>query len=276
MNIQPTEPRDIDFAAIKSRQHAAWGSGDYAIVGTTVQIVGETLCEAVDLRAGERVLDVAAGNGNATLAAARRFAEVVSTDYVGALLERGRERAKADRLPVTFLEADAENLPFETGSFDVVLSTFGVMFAPDHETAASELVRVCRRGGRIGLANWTPESFVGRLFKLIGQYVPPAPGVRSPALWGTKAYLRGLVGAQASVAAESRTFVFRYKSPEHFIEIFRNYYGPMLKAFAALDQAARAALEKDLHALIDEFNVAEDGTAVIPSEYLEAVITKAR
>ena len=241
-----------------------------------MQIVGETLCEAVDLRSGERVLDVAAGNGNATLAAARRFAEVVSTDYVGALLERGRERAKADRLPVTFLEADAENLPFETGSFDVVLSTFGVMFAPDHERAASELVRVCRPGGRIGLANWTPESFVGRLFKLIGQYVPPAPGVRSPALWGTKAYLRGLVGAQASVAAESRTFVFRYRSPEHFIEIFRNYYGPMLKAFAALDQAARAALEKDLHALIDEFNVAEDGTAVIPSEYLEAVITKAR
>ena len=201
-----------------------------------MQIVGETLCEAVDLRAGERVLDVAAGNGNATLAAARRFAEVVSTDYVGALLERGRERAKADRLPVTFLEADAENLPFETGSFDVVLSTFGVMFAPDHERAASELVRVCRRGGRIGLANWTPESFVGRLFKLIGQYVPPAPGVRSPALWGTKAYLGGLVGAHASVAAESRIFVFRYRSPEHFVEIFRNYYGPVLKAFAAIDR----------------------------------------
>jgi len=276
MNIQQTEPRNVDFAAIKTRQHAAWGSGDYAIVGTTVQIVGETLCEAVDLRAGERVLDVAAGNGNATLAAARRFAEVVSTDYVGALLERGRKRAKADGLPVTFLEADAENLPFETGSFDVVLSTFGVMFAPDHETAASELVRVCRRGGRIGLANWTPESFVGRLFKLIGQYVPPPPGMRSPALWGTKAYLGGLVGAHASVAAESRIFVFRYRSPEHFIEIFRNYYGPVLKAFAALDQAARAALEKDLHALIDEFNLARDGTAVIPSEYLEAVITKTR
>ena len=276
MNMQPTQPRNVDFAAIKSRQHAAWGSGDYAIVGTTVQIVGETLCEAVDLRAGERVLDVAAGNGNATLAAARRFAEVVSTDYVGALLERGRERAKADRLPVTFLEADAENLPFETGSFDVVLSTFGVMSAPDHETAASELVRVCRRGGRIGLANWTPESFVGRLFKLIGQYVPPAPGVRSPALWGTKTYLGGLVGAHASVAVESRIFVFRHRSPEHFIEIFRNYYGPVVKAFAALDGAARAALEKDLHALIDEFNLAEDGTAVIPSDYLEAIVTKAR
>jgi len=276
MNIQTPDSLSIDFAAIKSRQHAAWGSGDYAVIGTTVQIVGETLCEAVDLHAGERVLDVAAGNGNATLAAARRFAEVVSTDYVGALLERGRERAKADRLPVTFLEADAENLPFETGSFDVVLSTFGVMFAPDHERAASELVRVCRPGGRIGLANWTPESFIGRLFKLIGQYVPPAPGVRSPALWGTKAYLRGLVGAHASVAAESRTFAFRYRSPEHFVEIFRNYYGPVLKAFAAIDPKERPVLERDLHVLIDEFNIAQDGTAVIPSEYLEAVITKAR
>jgi ubiquinone/menaquinone biosynthesis C-methylase UbiE len=182
--------------------------------------------------AGERVLDVAAGNGNATLAAARHFAEAVSTDYVGALLERGRERAKADRLPITFLEADAENLPFETGSFDVVLSTFGVMFAPDHERAASELMRVCRPGGRIGLANWTPESFIGRLFKLMGQYVPPAPGMRSPALWGTEAYLRGFVGAHASVAAKSRAFAFRYRSPEHFVEIFRSYYGPVLKAFA--------------------------------------------
>ncbi len=208
-----------DFAAMKTRQQAAWSSGDYAVVGTTLQIVGETLCEAVDLHAGERVLDVAAGNGNATLAAARRFAEVVSTDYVGTLLERGRERAKADRLPVTFLEADAENLPFETGTFDVVLSTFGVMFAPDHGKAASELVRVCRRGGRIGLANWTPESFIGRLFKLIGQYVPSAPGVKSPVLWGTRDYLKGLVGTEASVAAENRTFAFRYRSPEHWIEI---------------------------------------------------------
>lgn len=276
MNIQTPNSPSVDLAVIKNRQQAAWGSGDYSIVGTTLQIVGETLCEAVDLRAGESVLDVAAGNGNATLAAARRFAEVVSTDYVGALLERGRERAKADRLPVTFLEADAENLPFETGSFDVVLSTFGVMFAPDHERAASELVRVCRRGGRIGLANWTPESFIGRLFKLVGQYMRPAPSMRSPALWGTKAYLRDLMGGDASIAATSRTFVFRYKSPEHWIEIFRNYYGPVHKAFAAIDQHGRVVLEKDLHALIDEFNIAEDGTVVIPSEYLEAIITKAR
>ena len=276
MNIQTPNSPSVDLAAIKSRQQAAWGSGDYSIVGTTLQIVGETLCEAVDLRAGESVLDVAAGNGNATLAAARRFAEVVSTDYVGALLERGRERAKADRLPVTFLEADAENLPFNSGSFDVVLSTFGVMFAPDHERAASELVRVCRSGGRIGLANWTPESFIGGLFKLVGQYMRPASSMKSPALWGTKAYLRDLMGGDASTAATSRTFVFRYKSPEHWIEIFRNYYGPVHKAFAAIDQHGRVALEKDLHALIDEFNIAEDGTVVIPSEYLEAIITKAR
>ena len=273
MDIQ-AHPAGIDLAAIKSRQHAAWGSGDYAVVGTTLQIVGETLCEAVDLRSNERVLDVAAGNGNASLAAARRFAEVVSTDYVGALLERGRERAEADRLPVTFLEADAENLPFETGSFDVVLSTFGVMFTPNQEQAARELLRVCRPGGRIGLANWTPEGFIGRLFKIIGRYVPPAPGVKPPSLWGTRTHLDAWFGAQATVRAESRTFVFRYKSPEHWVEVFRTYYGPVLKAFAAIDPEARAALEADLHVLSVEFNVARDGTLVVPSEYLEVVITK--
>jgi ubiquinone/menaquinone biosynthesis C-methylase UbiE len=276
MNIQAPETAIADLAAVKSRQHAAWSAGDYSIVGTTLQIVGETLCETVDLRAGERVLDVAAGNGNATLAAARRFAEVVSTDYVGSLLDHGRERAKADRLPITFLEADAEELPFESGSFDVVLSSFGVMFVTDHEKAAGELLRVCRSGGRIGLASWTPESFIGRLFKVIGAYIPPAPGVRSPALWGKEAYLRELVGPRGSVAAQSRTFVFRYRSPEHWVEIFRTYYGPVLKAFAALDPKARLPLERDLHILLDEFNVARDGTVVIPSEYLEAVITKAR
>jgi ubiquinone/menaquinone biosynthesis C-methylase UbiE len=276
MNIQTLKIAAADLAAVKSRQHACWSSGDYSIVGTTLQIVGETLCEAVDLHAGERVLDVAAGNGNATLAAARRFAEVVSTDYVSALLDHGRKRAKAEGLPVTFLEADAEDLPFESGSFDVVLSTFGVMFVADHEKAASELLRVCRAGGRIGLANWTPKSFIGRLFRLMGQHVPPAVSVRSPALWGTKAYLKDLVGREASVAALSRTFVFRYKSPEHWIEIFRTYYGPMCKAFAAIDEDARAALENDLRGLINEFNLADDGTVVIPSEYLEAVITKAR
>jgi SAM-dependent methyltransferase len=273
MNVQ-TSPASIDLAAVKGRQQIAWGSGDYARIGTTLQLVGETLCEAVDLRSNQRVLDVAAGNGNATLAAARRFAAVVSTDYVGSLLARARERAEADRLPVTFQEADAENLPFADASFDVVLSTFGVMFTPNHERAASELARVCRPGGKIGLANWTPEGFIGRLFKTIGKYVPPAPGVKSPALWGTTAHLGALFGANGEIAAEKKHFPFRYKSPQHWVELFRTYYGPVLKAFAAIDPPQREALEADLYALLDEFNVAKDGTLVAPGEYLEVVITR--
>jgi SAM-dependent methyltransferase len=274
MEVHTLAPQTVDFSAIKGRQQAAWGSGDYAIVGTTLQIVGETLCEAVDLRAGQRVLDVAAGNGNATLAAARRFAEVVSTDYVGALLEHGSRRAEAERLPVAFREADAEALPFADASFDVVLSTFGVMFAPNQAQAARELKRVCRPRGRIGLANWTPGSFIGQLFKTIGQYVPPPPGVKSPALWGDRVHLEALFGPGVTIAAASRAFAFRYRSAEHWIAIFRNYYGPVVKAFAAIDQLARIALETDLHLLIDRFNVADDGTMVVPSEYLEIVITK--
>jgi ubiquinone/menaquinone biosynthesis C-methylase UbiE len=276
MNVQTAAPVTIDLATIKSRQQAAWGSGDYAVIGTTLQIVGEMLCEAVDLRSNQRVLDVAAGNGNATLAAARRFADVVSTDYVGALLERGRERAAAERLPITFQEADAEALPFADASFDVVLSTFGVMFTPNQQQAANELRRVCRRGGKIGMANWTPEGFIGQLFKTIGKYVPPAPGVKSPALWGNRVHLDALFASQATVTAERRNFVFRYKSPQHWVEIFRSYYGPLVKTFAAIDPQAREALEADLHALLDKFNVAEDGTLVIPSEYLEVVVTKGR
>lgn len=273
MNIQAPTPA-IDLTAIKARQHMAWSSGDYAVVGTTLQIVGETICEAVDLRSNQRVLDVAAGNGNATLAAARRFADVVSTDYVGELLDRGRERAMADRLAVTFQEADAENLPFADASFDVVLSTFGVMFAPDHEKVASELLRVCRPSGKIGLANWTPESFIGRLFKTIGKYVPPAPGLKSPLLWGSKPHLEALFGSEATVAVENKTFVFRYRSPKHWLEVFRGYYGPVLKAFAAIDPESRAALETDLLALLDEFNIVRDGTLVAPGRYAEVVITK--
>jgi ubiquinone/menaquinone biosynthesis C-methylase UbiE len=273
MNVQTAMPT-VDLSTIKGRQQLAWSSGDYAIVGTTLQIVGETLCEAVDLRSTQRVLDVAAGNGNATLAAARRFADVVSTDYVGALLEGGRRRAEADRLPVTFQEADAEALPFADASFDVVLSTFGVMFTPNQDRAARELLRVCRPGGKIGLANWTPESFIGQMFRVLGKYVPPVAGVAPPSLWGTKARLDTLFGLQAVVAAESRNFVFRYKSPAHWLEIFRDYYGPVLKAFASLNPEARKALEKDLFALLDQNNVAKDGTLVLPSEYLEAVITK--
>jgi ubiquinone/menaquinone biosynthesis C-methylase UbiE len=274
MNMRPEIPATTDYSAIKTRQQAAWSSGDYAVVGVTLQIVGERLCEAIDLRSNQRVLDVAAGNGNATLAAARRFADVVSTDYVAALLEGGRARAGADRLAVTFQEADAENLPFADASFDVVLSTFGVMFTPDHERAAKEMLRVCRPGGRIGLANWTPSGFIGRLFKTIGKYAPPAPGMRSPALWGDADHLEKLFGAGATIEARKQTFAFRYKSPEHWVGIFRSYYGPVLKTFAAIGEEAGAALAADLYALIDEFNVATDGSLVVPSDYLEVVITR--
>ncbi len=270
---QPTSQPDL--AAVKQRQHGAWSSGDYAVVGTTLQIVGEQLCEAIDLRAGSKVLDVAAGNGNATLAAARRWCDVTSTDYVPALLERGQERAAAEHLKVEFREADAEALPFADATFDVVLSTFGVMFTPDQDKAASELARVCRSGGKIGLANWTPEGFIGQLFKTIGRHLPPPAGVKSPALWGTAARLEEMFGSQASeIAAEPRMFVFRYRSPDHWLDIFKTFYGPTLKAFAALDESGQAALKRDLLALLGEFNHADDGTIVVHSEYLEAVITK--
>jgi len=264
----------VDLAAVKNKQQVAWSAGDYAVVGTTLQIVGESLCEALDLRAGERVLDVAAGNGNATLAAARRWCDVVSTDYVPALLERGRARASAEGLPVQFEQADAENLPYTDHSFDVVLSTFGVMFTPDQEKAAAEMARACKPGGRIGLANWTPTSFIGELFKLMGRYVAPAAGVKSPALWGTEARLRELFGKRIdSIAIESREFVFRYRSAAHWLEVFRTFYGPMHKAFGALDAAKQDALAADLIALAERFNRATDGSLVAPSEYFEVVIT---
>jgi ubiquinone/menaquinone biosynthesis C-methylase UbiE len=265
----------VDLAALKTRQHAAWSSGDYAVVGTTLQIVGEELCEALDLRSGQKVLDVAAGNGNVTLAAARRWCDVVSTDYVPSLLERGRLRAEAEGLSVEFKEADAEALGFADASFDVVVSTFGVMFAPDHDKAAAELVRVCKSGGKIGLANWTPEGFIGQLFKVLGKYLPPPAGARSPPQWGTQARIAEMFGAAAaSIKAESRMFSFRYRSPEHFVEIFRNFYGPTHKAFAALNSVNQLGFRNDLLALIGRMNRAEDGTMVVPSEYLEVVITK--
>jgi len=270
-DTQPT----VDFSALKARQQSAWSSGDYAIVGTTLQIVGESLCEALDLRAGSKVLDVAAGNGNGALAAARRWCEVTATDYVPALLERGQERAKADRLPIAFQEADAENLPFADQSFDNVLSIFGVMFTPDQERAASELLRVCKRGGSVGLANWTPDGFIGQMFKTIGKRVPPPVGARSPALWGSRARLDELFPeAVASIAATPRHFVFRYKSPGHWLEIFRTYYGPVLKTFAALDPAAQDTLTNDLLMLMERFNRADDGTVVVPSEYMEVIVTR--
>ena len=265
-----------DLAAIKQGQQTIWASGDIAVIGVTLQIVGETLAEAADIRAGETVLDVAAGNGNATLAAARRFARVMSTDYVPALLEKGRQRAAAEGLPVEFRVADAENLPFPDGDFDVALSTFGVMFTPDHPRATAELLRVVRDGGRIGLASWTPEGFIGQAFKTLGGHVPPPAGVKSPALWGTEAYLEALFGDAADIRAERRLFHFRYASPAHWLQVFRDYYGPTNKAFARLDSAGQAALEHDLIALMQRFNTAGPASLVVPAEYLEAVITKRR
>jgi ubiquinone/menaquinone biosynthesis C-methylase UbiE len=265
----------VDLAAVKARQRGAWSSGDYAVVGTTLQIVGEDLCEALDIRAGRKVLDVAAGNGNVSLAAARRWCDVIATDYVPALLDRARERAAAERLNIEFREADAEALPFQDGSFDVVVSTFGVMFTPDQDKAAAELMRVCKPGGKIGLANWTPEGFIGQLFKTIGKHLPPPAGLKSPAAWGTPARIREMFEPQAAaIEMKPRHFVFRYRSPEHWIEVFKAYYGPLLKAFAALEPAAQSALASDVEALIARFNRSGDGSMVVPSEYLEIVITR--
>ncbi len=264
-----------DFEAIKSRQMTAWGSGDYAVIGTTLQIVGEQLAEACDLRTDERVLDVAAGNGNATLAAARRGCKVTSTDYVRALLDRGAERAKAERLEVSFQAADAEALPFDDASFDAVLSTFGVMFTPNHAQAATELARVCRPGGRIGMANWTPEGFIGQMFKTLGRHVPPPAGVQPPSLWGVESHLRALFGDRAAaIATTPRVYNFRYRSAAHFIDVFRTWYGPIHKAFAALPADGAAALERDLTELLNRMNRGGSASLVVPSEYLEVVVTR--
>jgi SAM-dependent methyltransferase len=262
-----------DFAAIKQRQQATWAAGDYAMIGTTLQIVGERLCETVDIRAGEKVLDVAAGNGNASLAAARRWCQVTSTDYVPALLERSKERAKAERLPIEYREADAEALPFADNNYDCVLSTFGVMFTPNQEKSASEMSRVCRRGGRIGLANWTPDGFIGQLFKTIGKHVPPPAGIKSPALWGTEARLQELFPGH-EVKTTSQIFNFRYKSPAHWLEVFKTYYGPTNRAFAALEGDKQKALQTDIVGLLERMNRGGKDTLIIPSEYLEVVVTK--
>jgi ubiquinone/menaquinone biosynthesis C-methylase UbiE len=264
-----------DFASAKTKQQAVWASGDYALIGATLQIVGETLCEAMDLRAGQQVLDVAAGNGNVTLAAARRWCDVTSTDYVPALLERGRARSIAEGLQVEFREADAEALPFKDASFDAVTSTFGVMFTPNQDRAAKEMLRVCKSGGKIGMANWTPDGFIGQLFNIIGKHTPPPAGLRSPILWGTRARLEEMFGAQASaIEAPPRNFVFRYRSAQHWLDVFKTWYGPIHKTFGALAAHGQAALSADITSLIARLNTARDGTMVVPGEYLEVVVIK--
>lgn len=264
-----------DLKAIKAKQHAAWSSGDYAVIGATIQLVGERLAEAMDLHSGERVLDIAAGNGNITLAAARRWCDVTSTDYVDALLARGRKRAEAEGFEINFQIADAENLPFKDGSYDAVVSTFGAMFSPDQSSTASEMQRVCRSGGRIGLANWTPDGFIGQMFKTIGKYLPPPAGAKSPALWGTREWIEAAFGASAAkIVTEPRDHMFRFRSPQHFLDMFRDYYGPMLKAFEALDAAGKQGLAGDIIELIGRHNQSGDATMVVPGEYLEVVVTK--
>ena len=273
ISCDDTLPADR-FRAIRAKQQAMWASGDFAVIGATLQIVGELLNEAADVRSVHRVLDVAAGNGNATLAAARRFAEVTSTDYVPALLERARQRAVAEGFStIRFEVANAEALPYRDAAFDVVLSTFGVMFAPDHQRAAAELMRVCRPGGRIGLANWTPTGFIGQLLRLVARHVPPPPGVQSPVLWGTDAHIRELFPGATTVEHTTRMFAFRYRSPEHWVQVFRDFYGPTHMAFRALDAEGQAALEADLLALLRSQSAGGEGL-VVPGEYLETVITR--
>lgn len=265
---------DVDFDAIKTRQQGTWSSGDYAVIGTTLQLVGESLCEAVDVSAGARVLDVAAGNGNAALAAARRGGEVTATDYVAELLAGCAARAATEGVTIACREADAEALPFGDESFDVVLSTFGVMFAPDQERSAAEVQRVCRAGGRVGLANWTPSGFIGQMFKVVGGFAPPPAGIGSPLAWGTQDRLAELFADSRSVDVQVKQFVFRYRSPEHWLGTFRSYYGPTLKAFAALDASSAASLERELLDLARAHNIATDGTLKAPSDYLEVVVTR--
>jgi ubiquinone/menaquinone biosynthesis C-methylase UbiE len=270
----PTIP-PTDLNALKTRQQAAWASGNYAVIGTKLQLVGELLAEACDLKCDERVLDVAAGNGNVTLAAARCGCVVTSTDYVPSLLEHGAARARADGLEVSFQTADAEALPFADASFDAVVSTFGVMFTPDQTKAASELIRVCRPRGRIGMANWTPDGFIGQVFKLLARQIPPPPGVKSPSLWGIENHLHELFGNRASaIKVTSRLFNFRYRSAEHFVEVLRTLYGPLHKAFAALPADKAKLLEQDLIDLMNKMNRAGPASLVVPSEYLEIVVTR--
>jgi ubiquinone/menaquinone biosynthesis C-methylase UbiE len=276
MTAMATITATPDYAAIKTRQNAAWASGDYAKIGTTLQIVGENLAEAMDLSPDAKVLDVAAGNGNATLAFARRWCDVTSTDYVETLLARGRARAEAEALIIGYQVADAEQLPFENATFDAVVSTFGVMFAPNQLRAASEMLRVCRPGGKIGLANWTPEGFIGHLFKTLGKHVPSPAGVSSPALWGSKPWIQEVFASKAlSLTVNDRSFVFRYRSPVHFVDFFKTYYGPVHKAFLALDAARQTALAAELHALVGRFNTATDGSVRVPSDYAEIIVTRA-
>jgi SAM-dependent methyltransferase len=270
-----TTPQTPDLTAIKGRQQKAWSTGDYGKVGVTLLMMGEQLAEAANLKPGHKVLDVASGNGNASLAAARRFCDVTGIDYVPMLLDEARNRAEAEGLEIDLLEGDAEDLPFEDASFDAVLSTLGVMFAPDQEKAAGELLRVVKPGGTIGMANWVPDGYVADLFRTIGRYVPPPAGLKPPFRWGTEEGLDELLdGGIGSLQTRRCTFVWRFPSVRHHVEFMRTYYGPLNKAFGALDEEGQSALERDLISLAERYNRSENGTAVLHADYLEAVVTR--
>jgi ubiquinone/menaquinone biosynthesis C-methylase UbiE len=265
----------VDLAAAKARQQRVWSIGDFARIAAAQVVVGDDLCDAVDVLPGETVVDVACGSGNAAISASRRFATVTGVDYVPELLEHGRRRAAAEGLEVDFVEGDAESLPFERGAFDVVLSTFGAMFAPDQPRAAAELLRVCRAGGRIGMTNWTPDGLVGEMFRITSEYAPPPAGVEPPTRWGTEDRLEELLGGGTeSIETQRRQFFFRYRSPEHWLEYFKRWFGPVRSAFEALDEAGRRAIADDLLSMMRRHNMAGDMALVAPSTYLEVVAVR--
>ncbi len=265
-----------DYTAIKSRQQQTWGSGDYHVIASIIVPISERLCDAVGLRAGQRVLDVATGSGNTAIAAARRMCEVTGVDYEPGLLERGRQRAAAEGVYVSFMEGDAEALPVADAAFDVVLSTVGVMFAPNQEQAAAEMLRACRGGGRIGMVNWTPEGWIGEMFRVVGRHVAPPAGLRPGTRWGADEGVRELFGSDITdVRMERRTVDFHFSSAQQFLDLFRDFYGPVLKAFAALDAIGQQALARDLIDAVERYNRSDDDTLVVPAEYLEVVATRA-
>ena len=265
----------MELEVIKEKQQKTWASGNYAVIGNQLVIMGERLCEAVDVRSGQKVLDVATGSGNTAISAARRYCDVTAIDYVPELIVQAKERAGVERLEITFEVGDAENLPYPDASFDVVLSTVGVMFAPDQEKTAGELLRVCKPGGKVGLANWTPDGFVGNMFRTVGKHVPPPPGIKPPPLWGTEERLRELFGEGISSLRTTRhSYAFRSLSAQHLIESFRTYYGPVHKAFESLDAAGQDAFARDLEELLHNWNISGDETVVAPSDYLEVVAVR--
>src|SRR5262245_6678252 len=272
--MSTTTQRPTDLEAVKQRQQATWASGDYSAVATLIVPVAERLVDLADLRAGSRVLDVATGSGNAALAAARLGSDVVGIDYVDALLDRGRERAAAEHLTIDLRPGDAEDLPFADASFDAVLSVFGSMFAPDHDQTAREIARVTRPGGTIALASWTPDGFLGDLFRTVARYAPPPPGIASPVLWGDADHLASLFGPAVSWTHSTRTFTFRFRSAEAFVDYFSVHYGPTLKALAAAGDRASELTAALIELARTGNRLAGAGPVAIPATYLASVGTR--